>query len=242
MRESAATWLALAGWIALALLAGAIGAAASVNAREFYAGLARPAWAPPGWLFGPVWTTLYVLMGVAAWLVWRERAAAPGRHGLPGRLRRPPGSRRRVHDPVGGHAPRQGADGRVFERPRGPQGNLDGLFVELGPGDAVVAYRGDVQNPEPDLMRYLPPGSKSVTSGEPSWRTRVIAFLQLAKNPESESPRGFFANWPVAKSFGGFGRLARILCFERERLGYGGKRGGYDRAPGNGAETLGISV
>ena len=66
------SWLALAGWIALSLLAGAVGGYASLNAREFYAALARPGWAPPGWLFGPVWTVLYVLMGVAAWLVWRE--------------------------------------------------------------------------------------------------------------------------------------------------------------------------
>ncbi|MEE7560368.1 tryptophan-rich sensory protein, partial [Xanthomonas sp. Kuri4-2] len=32
-----------------------------------------PAWAPPGWLFGPVWSVLYGMMAVAAWLVWRER-------------------------------------------------------------------------------------------------------------------------------------------------------------------------
>lgn len=69
--------LALAGWIALSLAAGAVGSAGTLSAREFYAGLTRPAWAPPGWLFGPVWTTLYVLMGLAAWLVWRERGA-PG--------------------------------------------------------------------------------------------------------------------------------------------------------------------
>ena len=71
-------WLALAGWIALALAAGAIGGVASLNARDFYATLDRPAWAPPGWLFGPVWTALYVLMGVAAWLVWRARPAGVG--------------------------------------------------------------------------------------------------------------------------------------------------------------------
>ena len=55
-----------------AIAAGAAdaGALATRNAREFYAGLVKPEWAPPGWLFGPVWTALYVLMGVAAWLVW----------------------------------------------------------------------------------------------------------------------------------------------------------------------------
>lgn len=70
--------LSLAGWIALSLAAGGVGAIASVDSREFYAALERPSWAPPGWLFGPVWTTLYVLMGVAAWLVWRT----PGGSGL----------------------------------------------------------------------------------------------------------------------------------------------------------------
>lgn len=37
----------------------------------WYATLAKPAWNPPNWLFGPVWTTLYVVIGVAAWRVWR---------------------------------------------------------------------------------------------------------------------------------------------------------------------------
>lgn len=65
-------WLGLVGWLLASLAAGAAGALATTQAREFYAGLVKPAWAPPGWLFGPVWTVLYVLMGVAAWLVWRR--------------------------------------------------------------------------------------------------------------------------------------------------------------------------
>jgi len=65
---------ALVGWIALSLLAGLFGGIASANDATFYAQLDRPAWAPPSWLFAPVWTTLYTLMGIAAWLVWRERA------------------------------------------------------------------------------------------------------------------------------------------------------------------------
>lgn len=70
-------WLALPAWIALSLTAGAAGALASVNAADFYTTIRQPAWAPPSWVFGPVWTTLYVLMGTGAWLVWREKPA-PG--------------------------------------------------------------------------------------------------------------------------------------------------------------------
>jgi len=61
----------LLGWLALSFSAAAIGAAASVHAAEFYLNLNRPAWAPPAWLFGPVWTVLYCLMAVAAWQIWR---------------------------------------------------------------------------------------------------------------------------------------------------------------------------
>jgi tryptophan-rich sensory protein len=53
-----------------------------VNADVFYAQLVRPAWAPPGWLFGPVWTVLYLMMAVAAWQVWRERGRAGARTAL----------------------------------------------------------------------------------------------------------------------------------------------------------------
>ena len=65
--------VALVGWVGLSLCAGAVGAIASARARTFYASLDRPSWSPPGWIFGPVWTVLYVLMGTAAWIVWRER-------------------------------------------------------------------------------------------------------------------------------------------------------------------------
>jgi translocator protein len=64
----------LAGWLLLAFAAAAVGAVASVDAGVFYAQLSKPAWAPPGWLFGPVWSVLYALMGIAAWLVWRSSA------------------------------------------------------------------------------------------------------------------------------------------------------------------------
>lgn len=70
----------LAAWLAVVYAAAAAGALATLNAREFYAELVQPAWAPPGSVFGPVWTTLYTLMGVAAWLVWSKagfRAAGP---------------------------------------------------------------------------------------------------------------------------------------------------------------------
>jgi tryptophan-rich sensory protein len=62
----------LAIWLMLLLSVAGLGAAASVTAGSFYRELARPSWAPPGWVFGPVWTLLYMMMAVSAWLVWRE--------------------------------------------------------------------------------------------------------------------------------------------------------------------------
>ena len=38
----------------------------------WYAGIAKPPWTPPDWLFGPVWSLLYAMMAVAAWLIWRQ--------------------------------------------------------------------------------------------------------------------------------------------------------------------------
>jgi translocator protein len=72
----------LVAWLAVSFAAAAIGGAASVDAAPFYANLARPAWAPPSSLFGPVWTALYALMGVAAWLVWRVGGFSAARAAL----------------------------------------------------------------------------------------------------------------------------------------------------------------
>ena len=59
------------GWLIVSFIAAAIGGAASFQAAPFYTHLVRPDWEPPPSIFGPVWTVLYTLMGIAAWLVWR---------------------------------------------------------------------------------------------------------------------------------------------------------------------------
>jgi tryptophan-rich sensory protein len=68
-----------AGWLLVTFAAAALGAWASRGAPAFYAQLNKPEWAPPAGVFGPVWSALYLLMAIAAWLVWRVRgfAAAP---------------------------------------------------------------------------------------------------------------------------------------------------------------------
>ena len=59
--------------IAIAELAGIIGSFFTVGAIDtWYAGIVKPAWNPPSWVFGPVWVVLYAMMGVAVWLMWRE--------------------------------------------------------------------------------------------------------------------------------------------------------------------------
>jgi tryptophan-rich sensory protein len=61
----------LIAWLVLSFITAAVGSAASIQAASFYAELVRPEWSPPGSVFGPVWTLLYTLMGISAWLVWR---------------------------------------------------------------------------------------------------------------------------------------------------------------------------
>ncbi len=76
-RFGTATQLAgLLACLIVTALAAVIGGLGSAEAGTFYAQLDRPAWAPPGWLFSPVWTLLYLLMAIAAWQVWREQGLA----------------------------------------------------------------------------------------------------------------------------------------------------------------------
>ncbi|MFC5277172.1 TspO/MBR family protein [Halorubrum rubrum] len=70
--------LALALAILTVEIIGASGAIFTVQGlSEWYGTLQRPALAPPNWVFGPVWTFLFALIGVALWLVWRQANSAP---------------------------------------------------------------------------------------------------------------------------------------------------------------------
>lgn len=81
-RSTTAQSLGFVGWLVGTSIAGALGALASVRAASFYGALTRPDWAPPAWLFGPVWSVLYLLMATAAWLVWREHGFDRARRAL----------------------------------------------------------------------------------------------------------------------------------------------------------------
>lgn len=62
--------LALIGWLFLCFAAASLGGWFMPGA--WYASLTKPTWNPPSWIFGPVWSALYIMMAVAAWLVWRQ--------------------------------------------------------------------------------------------------------------------------------------------------------------------------
>lgn len=72
--------LVLAGFLVLCFGAAALGS--PFIPGDWYAGLTKPAWNPPSWVFGPVWTALYTMMAVAAWLVWQRSAGGVRRLAL----------------------------------------------------------------------------------------------------------------------------------------------------------------
>ncbi|WP_086824599.1 TspO/MBR family protein [Allokutzneria sp. NRRL B-24872] len=75
---------ALAGFSSAVAVVAVIGASFGGGAKETYAALRLPEWAPPSWVFGPAWTTVYVLMALSGWYYWRAggRASGVGVYGL----------------------------------------------------------------------------------------------------------------------------------------------------------------
>ncbi|KZD00890.1 TspO/MBR family protein [Oceanibaculum pacificum] len=70
--------LGLAGFLGLCLIVSALGGAiTATSVGDWYQTLAKPSFNPPDWVFGPVWTVLYIMMAVAGWRIWR-------RHGFGG--------------------------------------------------------------------------------------------------------------------------------------------------------------
>src|SRR5271165_4250528 len=66
-------WISLLGWIAVCFAVAGISASwTAAEVAGWYRTLNRPAIAPPNWVFGPVWSLLYLLMAIAAWLVWQS--------------------------------------------------------------------------------------------------------------------------------------------------------------------------
>ena len=82
-RQGARSGLVLVGFLVLCFaVAGIAGAVTSSSVETWYPTLEKPAFTPPDWVFGPVWTALYAMMALAAWLVWRRTGWSGGRNAL----------------------------------------------------------------------------------------------------------------------------------------------------------------
>jgi tryptophan-rich sensory protein len=76
-QSNKARWLGLLAWVAVSFLPALT--AVFVETGSWYASLEKPAWTPPSWVFAPVWSTLYLLMGIAAWRIWDRFGFAQAR-------------------------------------------------------------------------------------------------------------------------------------------------------------------
>jgi benzodiazapine receptor len=71
------SFVALAAFVSLCFLVAAAGGVVTAGSvGTWYVGLAKPSFNPPGWVFGPVWMVLYLMIAVAGWRVWRRRGEA----------------------------------------------------------------------------------------------------------------------------------------------------------------------
>jgi benzodiazapine receptor len=71
-------WLVLAAFLGLVAVVAVVGALAATSAKDVYARLEQPPWAPPASVFGPVWTVLYVMIALAGWCYWRTDGETRG--------------------------------------------------------------------------------------------------------------------------------------------------------------------
>lgn len=67
-------WLSLAPFLAAVAAVAVLGGLAASSSAETYRALDLPPFAPPSWVFGPVWTVLYVMIAISGWLAWRAGA------------------------------------------------------------------------------------------------------------------------------------------------------------------------